>query len=63
MKNQLKELRIDAGWSMSTLAKKSGISRVTICKIEHGHCIPNPVTIKKLSEPLRCQPNDIFMRD
>lgn len=41
MKNCLKDLRKDRGWSQQTLAEKAGVSRQTIIAIEKGKYDPS----------------------
>lgn len=41
LKNNLKQLRADKGWSQAELAKEAGVSRNTISSIETGEFIPS----------------------
>lgn len=41
MKNTLKELRTEAGWSQVTLGEKLGVSRQTIIALENGKYDPS----------------------
>ena len=41
MKNRLKELRSEHGWSQQDLAEKLGVSRQTIISIEKGKYDPS----------------------
>lgn len=41
MKNCLKELRTESGWSQATLGEKLGVSRQTIIALENGKYDPS----------------------
>ena len=41
MRNRLRELREENGWSQQTLAEKLGVSRQTIISIEQGKYDPS----------------------
>ncbi len=41
MRNSLKELRTEAGWSQATLGEKLGVSRQTIIALENGKYDPS----------------------
>ncbi|MEX0324493.1 MAG: helix-turn-helix transcriptional regulator [Puniceicoccaceae bacterium] len=41
MKNTLKELRTEAGWSQVALGEKLGVSRQTIIALENGKYDPS----------------------
>ena len=47
MKNRLKEMRADLGWSQAALADKLDVSRQTIISIENGKYDPSlPLAFK-----------------
>jgi putative transcriptional regulator len=47
MRNRLRELRADAGWSQAALGEKLGVSRQTINAIETGKYDPSlPLAFK-----------------
>ena len=47
MKNRLKRLRADFGWSQAVLADKLGVSRQTVNAIENGKYDPSlPLAFK-----------------
>jgi putative transcriptional regulator len=47
MKNHLKEMRADIGWSQAALADKLDVSRQTIISIENGKYDPSlPLAFK-----------------
>ena len=41
MKNNIKNLRFLANMSQTALAKKIGVSRETICRVESNKCNPS----------------------
>lgn len=51
---KLKDLRKEKNMSIKELAKKSGVTAVSISNYENGHYIPNLLTIKKLARALKC---------
>ena len=57
----LKKYRLEAGLTQEQLAKKSGISRVTIALLESGkQTVTKSSTIIKLAEALNVEPQDIL---
>ena len=52
MKGKVKRLREQRALSLSDLAQMTGLSRVTINRIENGKQRPMPRTIRKLAEAL-----------
>lgn len=62
IKNRLKELRENSGMSQEELAKKSGISRTTLSKIENNEEVNvNTRTIAKLADVFNVKPSEIFL--
>jgi len=62
IKNRLKELRESSGMSQEELAKKSGISRTTLSKIENNEEVNvNTRTIAKLADVFNVKPSEIFL--
>lgn len=62
IKNRLKELRESSGMSQEELAKKSGISRATLSKIENNEEVNvNTRTIAKLADVFNVKPSEIFL--
>jgi len=53
MNGTLKKLREKRALSLTDLAEKSGVNRITIHRIETGKQKPMPRTIRKLAEALR----------
>jgi len=62
IKNRLKELRESSGMSQEELARKSGISRTTLSKIENNEEVNvNTRTIAKLADVFNVKPSEIFL--
>ena len=59
-KSRLLRIRLKKGWSQVELAKRSGISRMTIHKIENGYKRVNLVTLQKISKALGIEQNKIL---
>lgn len=60
MTNRLKVIRVERGMSITELARRTGLSRVTIYDIEKGQSDPLGSTIQKISDVLDKNPSDIF---
>ena len=59
---RIKDLRQQQGLSQEALAKKSGISRVTISKLETKQdAIANIDTLRKIADALQVGIGDIFL--
>ena len=60
------EVRIDQllkarGRTFYWLAKETGISHTTLCRLKKGKALGiNFITLEKLCETLDCQPGDVF---
>ncbi len=50
---RLKQLREKQGWTQETLAKKVGVARVTIARIEIGNRRPSLDLLERLAKALR----------
>ncbi len=59
----IKVYRAERGWSISRLAKESGVPRETISRIEHGHNEPSAATIKKLADALGVTVHDLMLTE
>ena len=53
MNGNLKKLREKQSLSLSDLAQKSGVNRITIHRIENGKQKPMPRTVRKLADALQ----------
>lgn len=61
MQFRVKEFREAAGLTQVELAKKSGISRATICSLESGEeTVVNTATLSKIAKALGKKVSDIF---
>jgi transcriptional regulator with XRE-family HTH domain len=55
----LRQWRLDRLLSVEELASIAGVSNKTIIQIEHGRQLPRLRTIRRLSEALQVEPNDV----
>jgi len=60
MDNRLKEIRIQRGMTISELARRSELSRITISNIENKKSNPTQSTIVAISSALGKNPTEIF---
>lgn len=60
MKNQLKELRSERGWSQAELAEHLGVSRQTVNAIETGKYDPSLPLAFKIAKLFEKKIEDIF---
>ena len=60
MRNSLKELRTEAGWSQATLGEKLGVSRQTIIALENGKYDPSLKLAFAIAHVYDCLIEDIF---
>ncbi|WP_347724001.1 helix-turn-helix transcriptional regulator [Lysinibacillus capsici] len=58
--NILKYIREERGMSKSELSRRSGISRITITKIEANITNPKATTISSICKVLNKNPSEIF---
>jgi transcriptional regulator with XRE-family HTH domain len=59
MNGKLKRLRTQRALSLTDLAQKSGVNRITIHRIENGKQKPMPRTIRKLAEALQVEVGEL----
>jgi len=59
MNGKLKRLRGQRALSLTDLAEKSGVNRITIHRIENGKQKPMPRTIRKLAEALQVKVEEL----
>ena len=55
----LKDIREAQGWSIRELSELSGVSTVTIWKLENRKCKARPSTKRALAKALKTKPNEI----
>lgn len=60
VKNRLKELRADKGWSQGDVADKLDVSRQTINALETGRYDPSLPLAFAIAKLFRCRIEDIF---
>jgi len=60
MKNNVRELRTEKGWSQADLADKLAVSRQTINAIETGRYDPSLPLAFALAKLFKCRVEDIF---
>ncbi len=60
MDSQLRSWRERRGWSLRDLGERSGVSYVTIQKIEAGAMNPTVATLKKIARALRIPIRALF---
>lgn len=58
--NKLHEYRINQLMTQKELAKKSGVSQVTISFLENQHSLPMELTAEKLARALGADRTEIF---
>ncbi len=63
MKNALKELRKDRGWSQGDLADQLGVSRQSVNAIETGRYDPSLPLAFKIARLFGCGIEDVFQED
>ena len=63
MKNQLKELRAEKGWSQAVLGTHLEISRQSVNAIETGRYDPSLPLAFKIALLFGCMIEDIFIED
>jgi len=63
VKNTLKELRTEAGWSQVTLGEKLGVSRQTIIALENGKYDPSLKLAFSLAKVFQRKIEDIFKNE
>lgn len=58
----LRKIRKEKGFSLAELARRAGMSKLTIINIEAGRTAPQLSTIQKLAEALGVKPADLSKR-
>ncbi|MDP9357616.1 MAG: helix-turn-helix domain-containing protein [Chloroflexota bacterium] len=57
--NRLRNQREQRFWSQQELARRSGVSRITIARIETGVVVPTLMTVRRLAEAMGVEPVEI----
>ena len=60
MKNQVREMRSEKGWSQADLADKLNVSRQTVNAIETGRYDPSLPLAFALAKLFKCRIEEIF---
>ncbi len=63
MKNHLRDLRAERGWTQADLAERAGVSRQTINAIEKGKFDPSLPLAFRLARLFGLKIEDIFLDD
>ena len=63
MKNRIKVLRAERGWSQATLASMVGVSRNSIISIENGRFDPSLPLAFAIADAFDLTIHEIFLRD
>lgn len=60
IKNRLREVRVERGWTQQELADKVGVSRQSINSIECERYVPSLPLALMFAKVFRCTTEDIF---
>ncbi len=60
MNNNIRVLRAQRSMTQEALARRAGVSRVTVNRVERGKYIPDGVTILRLAAALECPATALF---
>ena len=63
MKNRIRVLRADKGWSQAELAEKVGVSRNSINAVENGKFDPSLPLAFRIVELFDLKIEDVFLRE
>lgn len=63
LKNRIKEMRQERGWSQTELAKKAGSTQNTISSLETGQYSPTAFLAAVLCAVFDCKFEDLFWLD
>ncbi|MFO7286206.1 MAG: helix-turn-helix transcriptional regulator [Gammaproteobacteria bacterium] len=63
MKNRIRALRAEQGWSQAELAERVGVSRNSINAIENGKFDPSLPLAFRIADVFGLKIEDIFLRD
>lgn len=61
MKNHLKDLRAERGWSQATLAERLDVSRQTVISIENGRYDPSLPLAFKIARVFQLPIEQVFV--
>jgi putative transcriptional regulator len=60
IRNRVRELRVERGWTQQELAEKVGVSRQSINSIECDRYVPSLPLALSFARVFRCPTDDIF---
>ena len=60
VRNRVKELRVDRGWTQQQLADAVGVSRQSINSIERNRYVPSLILALEFARIFTCSTDDIF---
>jgi putative transcriptional regulator len=60
LKNGIRELRGECGWTQGQLAAEAGVSRQSINSIERGRYVPSLELALKFAQIFECPADEIF---
>lgn len=63
MKNRIRVLRAEKGWSQADLAEMVGVSRNSINAVENGKFDPSLPLAFRIVEAFNLKIEDVFLRD
>lgn len=59
-RHPLTGVRLERGWSQGELAKRAGVTRETVCRLELGYAKPTCQTAAKIAFALDYEPHVLF---
>jgi putative transcriptional regulator len=63
MKNRIRVLRAEKGWSQAELAEKVGVSRNSINAVENGKFDPSLPLAFRIADVFALKIEDVFLRE
>ena len=63
MKNRIRVLRAEKGWSQADLAEQVGVSRNTINAVENGKFDPSLPLAFRIADAFELKIEDVFLRE
>ena len=60
VRNRVRELRLDRGWTQQQLAEAVGVSRQSINSIERNRYVPSLILALEFARIFACSTDDIF---
>ena len=59
--DKLRRIRLGRFWSQAELARRTGLSKLTITQLEAGERAPYGQTVRRLAEALGVSPHDLAL--